>query len=217
MRLLRGRGLGLIPAHAGKTSLTCSLTPPPRAHPRSRGENAGDLGEGIVGTGSSPLTRGKQPGPARGQPRSGLIPAHAGKTRDARPYPALSPAHPRSRGENTLDGLIVDKATGSSPLTRGKQKQLVCSLIQIRLIPAHAGKTGGRRRGGPDQKAHPRSRGENRSIRTSLLDYGGSSPLTRGKPLPLAQLGFEVGLIPEDYQTFVSGLIPAHAGKTRSS
>ena len=73
-------GFGLIPAHAGKTSLTCSLTPPPRAHPRSRGENQAYLAATITTTGSSPLTRGKRGRRAASAGGEGLIPAHAGKT-----------------------------------------------------------------------------------------------------------------------------------------
>ena len=51
------------------------------AHPRSRGENSDPEGRLSISTGSSPLTRGK---PALGRLASvpsGLIPAHAGKTR----------------------------------------------------------------------------------------------------------------------------------------
>ena len=72
--------LGLIPAHAGKTSHTGSQRQSPPAHPRSRGEN-GELGASrSARAGSSPLTRGKlgMRGPPR--PPPGLIPAHAGKT-----------------------------------------------------------------------------------------------------------------------------------------
>ena len=75
-----------------------------RAHPRSRGENAGELGAGIVGAGSSPLTRGKQGlGPVANQP-VGLIPAHAGKTKHCRTQHTFYRAHPRSRGENADTG-----------------------------------------------------------------------------------------------------------------
>ena len=50
---------GLIPAHAGKTILNEEQPLPPRAHPRSRGENGGRVA-GLRGVrGSSPLTRGK--------------------------------------------------------------------------------------------------------------------------------------------------------------
>ena len=50
--------------------------------------------------------------------------------------------------------------------------------------------------------AHPRSRGENRSMSASAFAAAGSSPLTRGKPVLDARFGGELGLI------------PAHAGKT---
>ena len=58
---LRGRrqGLGLIPAHAGKTRLSQDGSTSGAAHPRSRGENAPVSGWVNVGCGSSPLTRGK--------------------------------------------------------------------------------------------------------------------------------------------------------------
>ena len=92
--------------------------------------------------------------------------------------------------------------SGSSPLTRGKRGGLCAHLLLVRLIPAHAGKTGpcrGCRRGGA---AHPRSRGEN-DWRTPPARYArGSSPLTRGKHSEAIRT----------YET--PRLIPAHAGKT---
>ena len=51
--------LGLIPAHAGKTSTRQPKRPPDTAHPRSRGENQNVVRGGGVVVGSSPLTRGK--------------------------------------------------------------------------------------------------------------------------------------------------------------
>ena len=72
--------LGLIPAHAGKTSAVARLSNSSRAHPRSRGENERvDFGGGVE-VGSSPLTRGKLVLPGNGETELGLIPAHAGKT-----------------------------------------------------------------------------------------------------------------------------------------
>ena len=132
---------GLIPAHAGKTGRRRDSRPQPRAHPRSRGENAipsrGDGGR----RGSSPLTRGK-PGPIcpkRSCRR--LIPAHAGKTTPARCASEGPGAHPRSRGEN-LSGLRRRlSGNGSSPLTRGKLFGVLPVGEEGRLIPAHAGKT----------------------------------------------------------------------------
>ena len=55
---------------------------------------------------------------------------------------------------------------------------------------------------GLGRRAHPRSRGENRSLSTGPTGRTGSSPLTRGKPRPEARTALD------------AGLIPAHAGKT---
>ena len=159
--LLGGGGLGLIPAHAGKTLLISPTSSGTWAHPRSRGENRGAGGGDKVGAGSSPLTRGKQrqgpPTPrVRGSSpltrgklficsvsmrRTGLIPAHAGKTRCQRRSRDPDRAHPRSRGENALVADRAGNRIGSSPLTRGKQVGGGAGLPACGLIPAHAGKT----------------------------------------------------------------------------
>ena len=111
---------------------------------------------------------------------------------------------------------------GSSPLTRGKLGRCELSHVCLRLIPAHAGKTlvpasrmviGG---------AHPRSRGENTRSSCSRSARAGSSPLTRGKrncpgrrrkrqgssPLTRGKPSVALAFLR------ISGLIPAHAGKT---
>ena len=73
-------GVGLIPAHAGKTrSLSCPFDVV-RAHPRSRGENCMTTMRTQTPMGSSPLTRGKHGGELGVGRGGGLIPAHAGKT-----------------------------------------------------------------------------------------------------------------------------------------
>ena len=91
---------GLIPAHAGKTAISCSMLGSMWAHPRSRGENSLDTQGNRAALGSSPLTRGKRRRTRSSESLSGLIPAHAGKTMPARTPLAKIPAHPRSRGEN---------------------------------------------------------------------------------------------------------------------
>ena len=77
------------------------------------------------------------------------------------------------------------------------------SLDDVRLIPAHAGKTVIIRLGDDAKRAHPRSRGENVLVPREGQVAPGSSPLTRGK-LTLLRL-----------PAVLRGLIPAHAGKTR--
>ena len=94
------------------------------------------------------------------------------------------------------------ETNGSSPLTRGKLTDLIQALSGIRLIPAHAGKTGCRLPRGSGERAHPRSRGENMVSDGKVSLEDGSSPLTRGK-----RAGRPSG-------STARRLIPAHAGKT---
>ena len=152
--------------------------------------------------GSSPLTRGKHRGGIRMGAPTGLIPAHAGKTRVLWKHFVNAGAHPRSRGENYYPTGSSVIREGSSPLTRGKRREGRHGLFASGLIPAHAGKTlcgfGCHDRG----PAHPRSRGENRPRTGIRAARPGSSPLTRGKPGGRAS---HLGKV---------GLIPAHAGKT---
>ena len=199
-RLRRRRGL--IPAHAGKTNLDHRRDDGDEAHPRSRGENAGTSMEEMGSIGSSPLTRGKRFSGPNDCLYLGLIPAHAGKTYRFSAACAQPPAHPRSRGENkeTMNDDEFDE--GSSPLTRGKHNFSGCEVCGDGLIPAHAGKTRRTAGGCCAAWAHPRSRGENRPVCEATRPDCGSSPLTRGKRVPRARFGSQVGLI------------PAHAGKT---
>ena len=99
---LETRRQRLIPAHAGKTASCAQARRMRAAHPRSRGENPAARTVGRAGSGSSPLTRGKQGLPEEVPGRVGLIPAHAGKTSPASRARCQVPAHPRSRGENRL-------------------------------------------------------------------------------------------------------------------
>ena len=174
-------GIGLIPAHAGKTAPPGTSIDARGAHPRSRGENSRAAPVTCTPVGSSPLTRGKLPVPSDPVPDQRLIPAHAGKThRTCRPgWPHW--AHPRSRGENPdLRSRLLPRA-GSSPLTRGKLRLSGGPFPPGGLIPAHAGKTANVLGRSDSSAAHPRSRGENRIAVYDITPTGGSSPLTRGK------------------------------------
>ena len=139
--LFLSAGVGLIPAHAGKTCRPRSGVCWGAAHPRSRGENVMAVQSACAPAGSSPLTRGKLTEvPQLGWPYR-LIPAHAGKTAGLRMGATPLAAHPRSRGENpkTRSDRLLDP--GSSPLTRGKLHGRRQHVRRHRLIPAHAGKT----------------------------------------------------------------------------
>ena len=173
-----------------------------RAHPRSRGENVDGREDDLPAEGSSPLTRGKHGLLVHAGHVRGLIPAHAGKTIFCALFFGRIRAHPRSRGENSAHIRRLRRRRGSSPLTRGKLDELGVIAAHAGLIPAHAGKTTQDAYTALCKRAHPRSRGENRTRGIEVPGFQGSSPLTRGKLGP-AHVG--VGS---------KGLIPAHAGKT---
>ena len=124
----------LIPAHAGKTHCKDSCRWCAAAHPRSRGENPSSrlCDQRIVG--SSPLTRGKLHAGCRFLEKRRLIPAHAGKTPRRTARPPSRPAHPRSRGENSLTASPLVSFRGSSPLTRGKHFLTCAFTAQIDQI-----------------------------------------------------------------------------------
>ena len=152
---------GLIPAHAGKTHRALHRRRHEEAHPRSRGENAWSAHSFRNASGSSPLTRGKPARAGSGGTRTGLIPAHAGKTLFRLLWARRWKAHPRSRGENRARQRRGQPMTGSSPLTRGKRGDGHYPRFPSRLIPAHAGKTSSTMGRHAREGAHPRSRGEN--------------------------------------------------------
>ena len=195
---------GLIPAHAGKTTTSALCPSSHRAHPRSRGENPRHRLLTATGSGSSPLTRGKQQGWRRHRNRPGLIPAHAGKTVWVRFRSAMVRAHPRSRGENSKPRGPLCCASGSSPLTRGKR--LIGALVSYAtgLIPAHAGKTNASSWAPSAQTAHPRSRGENSCSWCLSLPIVGSSPLTRGKHFLTCAFIAQIGQILESLELCAS-------------
>ena len=69
------------------------------------------------------------------------IPAHAGKTDIVLDQGTDTEKHPRSRGENEKEAENVNGAAETSPLTRGKRKEVPASNLEPGNIPAHAGKT----------------------------------------------------------------------------
>ena len=87
---------------------------------------------------------------------------------------------------------------------RGKLLKETENLPQIRITPAHAGKTKYKRARGFLSSDHPRACGENRSKSVQRNAQSGSPPRMRGKQY-LQYLNLEAARI-----------TPAHAGKTIS-
>ena len=115
------RQAGIIPAHAGSTSIWGTAPPSNPDHPRSRGEHRATTLRQCRTAGSSPLTRGARVNVVPRLPRRRIIPAHAGSTSSTVTSPIAAP--------------------GSSPLTRGAPWTGLISCRCLRIIPAHAGST----------------------------------------------------------------------------
>ena len=169
--------------------------------------HAGKTGRRMMpagGLGAHPRSRGENGSVLSFYAGGGSSPLTRGKPTERGPARVRPWAHPRSRGENdrpTPKGLTLN---GSSPLTRGKHLVKRTPPYRQGLIPAHAGKTSSGSRRASGGQAHPRSRGENLMRSPWFAMSSGSSPLTRGKPT-----FWHAGVL-------VGGLIPAHAGKTRT-
>ena len=154
------RGERLIPARAGNTAVQLENGLRLQAHPRSRGEHFTAGKAVFIAVGSSPLARGTRCRTRLGCAHARLIPARAGNTPSDSPRVPAYTAHPRSRGEHSVDILSRYAHFGSSPLARGTPQKGIALMCRGRLIPARAGNTTSLTSSKLRHSAHPRSRGE---------------------------------------------------------
>ena len=155
------RGGGSSPLARGKRRGPCFLSPSEGLIPARAGKTFSPCRARTCGPGSSPLARGKLQGIEAHDRRRGLIPARAGKTFAPGSVSHIDSAHPRSRGENDRQKIVLSVVAGSSPLARGKHRRIRPSARHRGLIPARAGKTVVLKQIHTSLAAHPRSRGEN--------------------------------------------------------
>ena len=134
----------------------------------------------------------------------GIIPAHAGNTKPESQTAITARDHPRTCGEHRVYVRQLLVVSGSSPHMRGTLSSMLSPSRVPGIIPAHAGNTRCPRCGCRWWWDHPRTCGEHCSSHCARLPSVGSSPHMRGTPEFFARL-------PD-----VLGIIPAHAGNTRS-
>ena len=131
----------IIPAYAGSTGTTGSLSPRTADHPRIRGEHEAFDEPRDVAVGSSPHTRGAR-GPDHDRDRAmGIIPAYAGSTLTSPARVSARRDHPRIRGEHQGRSGGRRQTGGSSPHTRGARHGDRLLAGCRRIIPAYAGST----------------------------------------------------------------------------
>ena len=185
-RLRNEQGNGIIPAHAGNTSIPSAPARNRRDHPRACGEHECDAGDSGGIRGSSPRMRGTLLLSLHLSVSRGIIPAHAGNTLGAAQGHHPSRDHPRACGEH--DELCRDtiKNTGSSPRMRGTHAERPCCRLWFGIIPAHAGNTLLMPSRRYPAKDHPRACGEHVDGAASFISMLGSSPRMRGtRPSPV--------------------------------
>ena len=194
-RLLR-RFDRITPAHAGKTTLRCHVSPSFSDHPRVCGENHSPLPCEPELLGSPPRVRGKLGHIARDSVCDGITPACAGKTQSVMWRRRAKRDHPRVCGENAISPRHAHRRAGSPPRVRGKPVTATVSVTATGITPACAGKTTVTFTLSAPFWDHPRVCGENR-VTIHMRDGGqGSPPRVRGKPGGLHRAGQSAGITP---------------------
>ena len=135
------RLIGIIPACAGNTSGSSSISQPSRDHPRVCGEHVVSPAMVLPYSGSSPRVRGTPPEHDPRRPADGIIPACAGNTASALRTPCSAWDHPRVCGEHAYLNETTNEAKGSSPRVRGTPLLEWNSYQGTGIIPACAGNT----------------------------------------------------------------------------
>ena len=157
-KLVRAR---IIPAHAGQTLPLCTCSRYRTDHPRACGANLKRCRRAAGYRGSSPRMRGKHMVGRNGRIAVRIIPAHAGQTVRMACTPLMPKDHPRACGANNGNRKRTGNPNGSSPRMRGKHWKDYHKGSTVRIIPAHAGQTGGCRIFSTRRTDHPRACGAN--------------------------------------------------------
>ena len=136
--------LRITPAHAGKSGAASSKKLPPPDHPRACGEKASPARSSWPPPGSPPRMRGKVSQDWLATDKTGITPAHAGKSSSA-------PRLPRNK-------------VGSPPRMRGKEPAGYGAFHGSGITPAHAGKSYCRLSFPALRWDHPRACGEKKTV-----------------------------------------------------
>ena len=179
---IASRRLGIIPAHAGNTTMTTTQAAQHEDHPRACGEHGGVCCMCNVRTGSSPRMRGTQLAHLFSLVLVGIIPAHAGNTTSIGMTSHYTQDHPRACGEHAPIDCWPVFDGGSSPRMRGTLAPMCGARGSPRIIPAHAGNTLACCALRAWARDHPRACGEHFIIALHDRRTQGSSPRMRGTP-----------------------------------
>ena len=124
LRAVNRRIDGIIPAHAGNTSPAATPTTRSRDHPRACGEHTLSAVSALVLAGSSPRMRGTRSAVSRSSWQAGIIPAHAGNTKDEVLADCIVRDHPRACGEHFVVAELLGHESGIIPAQAGNTQHI---------------------------------------------------------------------------------------------
>ena len=167
-----------------------------------RGEDFATAEALVAAVGSPPHARGRRSPGSSTEGRRRITPACAGKTTWLPGCYQQIGDHPRMRGEDHPGRHPSGIHEGSPPHARGRPVSGAGDYAEERITPACAGKTIVSLPVAPQQKDHPRMRGEDPIVPLQSLAPYGSPPHARGRLQHLRS-----GLL-------LHRITPACAGKT---
>ncbi len=176
----------ITPACAGSSRSTSTTFPPPRDHPRVRGEQPVLLTVRAVRQGSPPRARGAVRAHRWGEVVGRITPACAGSSQSAPTGRRRGWDHPRVRGEQELGHLPVGDGAGSPPRARGAVRGWPAHDRDPGITPACAGSSD---KSDPKESPavdHPRVRGEQVHAFAVTVGFTGITPACAGSSVRCA-------------------------------
>ena len=146
--------------------------------------------------GSPPLARGTALFSRSVYPDYGITPACAGNRVLYHVNRVVSWDHPRLRGEQEFDNVLLTDAEGSPPLARGTVYSTSTDFSGHRITPACAGNSPCKLHHTTSLWDHPRLRGEQYISSRLTAARSGSPPLARGTDQQLQVSGRVYGITP---------------------
>ena len=134
--------VGITPAYAGKSFLSCTLQCMPWDHPRVCGEKSCSSSSVMPLKGSPPRMQGKGAFQILHHLFIRITPAYAGKRHAVQCCVQMVKDHPRMCGEKPLGLAPAGWPSGSPPHVRGKDSAIEVLQTLVGITPACAGKSG---------------------------------------------------------------------------
>ena len=199
--LVSSAGQGITPARAGKSCPVGEGQVGVGNYPRSRGEERAATMTSAASMELPPLARGRVLVSPTPRLKQGITPARAGKSHPRDSRARRGGNYPRSRGEEPKNRPEVSSPPELPPLARGRETAAGQRILPLGITPARAGKSAQLLERVALKRNYPRSRGE--EIRVML-------PMRPSKELPPLARG-RVTTCPRHRRT--RGITPARAGK----